>query len=102
MPYIRPVCRFTFARLSTHDTHLCYFRYGQEAGKLTENTMYSAGNVAMTAYSASNLGVKAIVKKAAKDTGRAVLEDYHKDIANKSPDNDGYPPDKGNQRGQPM
>ena len=29
----------------------------------------------MTAYNANHLGVKAIAKKAAKDTGKAVLED---------------------------
>ena len=29
----------------------------------------------MTAYNADNLGIKAIAKRAAKDTGKAVLQD---------------------------
>ena len=57
-------------------TYLLYFRYGQAAGQLTEHAMYSAGNIAMAAYNVDNLGVKAIAKRAAKDTGKAVIEDY--------------------------
>ena len=30
----------------------------------------------MAAYNVDNLGVKAIAKRAAKDTGKAVIEDY--------------------------
>ena len=30
----------------------------------------------MTAYNANHLGVKAIAKRAAKDTGKAVFEDF--------------------------
>jgi hypothetical protein len=55
--------------------HLFYQRYGAEAGKATENALYATGNLGMTAYNANHLGVKAIAKKAAKDTGKAVLED---------------------------
>lgn len=50
-------------------------KYGKDAGELTEHTLFSAGNIAMTAYNANHLGVKAIAKRAAKDTGKAVLED---------------------------
>ncbi|XP_076468252.1 spartin-like [Babylonia areolata] len=50
-------------------------KYGQEAGSLAENTVYAAGNIAMTAYNADNLGIKAIAKRAAKDTGKAMLQD---------------------------
>ena len=53
----------------------CFCRYGKDAGELTEHTLFSAGNIAMTAYNANHLGVKAIAKRAAKDTGKAVLED---------------------------
>ena len=56
-----------------------HFRYGKNAGELTEHTLYSAGNIAMTAYNANHLGVKAIAKRAAKDTGKAVLEDFAAD-----------------------
>ena len=52
-------------------------RYGEHAGKLAENTVFAAGNIAMTAYNADSLGVKAIAKRAAKDTGKAVLQDLN-------------------------
>ncbi|KAL8576339.1 hypothetical protein ACOMHN_048906 [Nucella lapillus] len=54
-----------------------HHKYGDEAGRLTENTVYAAGNIAMTAYNADNLGIKAIAKRAAKDTGKAVLKDIN-------------------------
>ena len=50
-------------------------RYGNEAGQLTENMLYAGGNIAMTAHNANNFGVKAVAKRAAKDTGKAVLHD---------------------------
>ena len=40
--------------------------------------MFAAGNVGMAAYNFNNLGIKAIAKRAAKDTGKAVVEDYNK------------------------
>ena len=52
-------------------------RYGEHASKLAENTVFAAGNIAMTAYNADSLGVKAIAKRAAKDTGKAVLQDLN-------------------------
>lgn len=59
-------------------------RYGAEASNLAENTMYTAGNVIMTAHNASHLGMKAIAKRAAKETGKAVIQDLHSDRAKKS------------------
>jgi len=50
-------------------------RYGPEAGNLSENTLYSVGNLALTAHNANNFGVKAIAKRAAKDAGKAVVSD---------------------------
>lgn len=38
--------------------------------------MNSAINVGVTAFNIDNIGVKAIVKKTAKETGHAVLEEY--------------------------
>uniref|UniRef100_A0A0B6ZI36 Senescence domain-containing protein n=1 Tax=Arion vulgaris TaxID=1028688 RepID=A0A0B6ZI36_9EUPU len=58
-------------------------KYGEEAGCLTENTMYTAGNVFMTAHNANNLGIKAIAKRAARETGKAVLVDLKDDKAEK-------------------
>lgn len=51
------------------------YRYGSDAGKFTENTLYAAGNLGVTVYNTNHLGVKAIAKRAAKDTGLAVIED---------------------------
>lgn len=54
------------------------FRYGKEVGTATENALYATGNLGLTVNNARNLGVKAIAKRAAKDTGKAVVEDYKK------------------------
>ena len=50
-------------------------RYGEHAGKLAEDTVYTAGNIAMTAYQAEGLAVKAVAKRAARDAGSAVIDD---------------------------
>lgn len=38
--------------------------------------MDSAINVGVTAYNVNNIGIKAVVKKTAKQTGHTLLEDY--------------------------
>ena len=53
-------------------------RYGKEVGTATENALYATGNLGLTVNNARNLGIKAIAKRAAKDTGKAVVEDYKK------------------------
>lgn len=40
---------------------------------LTENTLYTAGNVVATGYNINHLGVKAIAKQAAKNTSKALI-----------------------------
>ena len=60
------------------------FRYGPEAGKLAENTVYSATNIGLTAHTMSHLGPKAVAKRVAKDAGKAVVNDYNAE-ANPSP-----------------
>lgn len=65
-------------------------RYGDQAGLLTENMLYAGGNIALTAHNANNLGVKAIAKRAAKDTGKAVLTD----LSDKNKKGSGQPPEK--------
>lgn len=67
----------------------CRFRYGYEASQATENALYATGNIAMTAYNAEHLGVKAVAKRAAKDTGKAVLQDMSEQRNNKK-----QPPEK--------
>ncbi len=53
-------------------------RYGKDVGNATENALYATGNLGLTVNNARNLGVKALAKRTAKDTGKAVLEDYKK------------------------
>lgn len=52
------------------------FRYGNEVGEVVGNAVFSIGNLALTTHNVQSLGVKAIAKKTAKDTGKAVLKDY--------------------------
>lgn len=67
-------------------------RYGEDAGYFTENTLYTVGNVAMTAYNANHLGVKAIAKRAAKETGKEVLRGYVDKSNQKQPPSHPPPP----------
>ncbi|XP_052251062.1 spartin-like [Dreissena polymorpha] len=71
-------------------------KYGNDAGEFTENTLYSVGNIAMTAHNANNLGVKAIAKRAAKDAGKAVLSDLAVKHKNQQTPPDKPPPPQGN------
>jgi len=53
-------------------------KYGKESGKVFEDSLTSAGNATMTYMNIQSLGIKGLVKKTAKDTGKelgkAVLE----------------------------
>lgn len=51
-------------------------RYGDDAGHATDDAVSSAINVGVTAFNIDNIGIKAIVKKTAKETGHAVLDEY--------------------------
>ncbi|KAF6027047.1 SPG20 [Bugula neritina] len=48
-------------------------KYGQQYGEAAENALYTAGNTALAAHNITQLGPKAIAKKAAKDTAKAVI-----------------------------
>ncbi|XP_052586712.1 spartin isoform X2 [Peromyscus californicus insignis] len=52
------------------------YKYGHNAGEATHNAVDSALNVGLTAYNIDNIGIKAMVKKTAKQTGHTLLEDY--------------------------
>nr|XP_033805358.1 spartin isoform X2 [Geotrypetes seraphini]XP_033805359.1 spartin isoform X2 [Geotrypetes seraphini]XP_033805360.1 spartin isoform X2 [Geotrypetes seraphini]XP_033805361.1 spartin isoform X2 [Geotrypetes seraphini]XP_033805362.1 spartin isoform X2 [Geotrypetes seraphini] len=52
------------------------YKYGTDAGDATDHAMNSALNVGMTALNIDHLGIKAIAKKTAKETGHAILDDY--------------------------
>lgn len=55
---------------------LFFQRYGHNAGEATHNAVDSAINVGLTAYNIDNIGIKAMVKRTAKQTGHRLLEDY--------------------------
>uniref|UniRef100_A0A287CY69 Spartin n=1 Tax=Ictidomys tridecemlineatus TaxID=43179 RepID=A0A287CY69_ICTTR len=52
------------------------YKYGHNAGEATHHAVDSAINVGLTAYNIDNIGIKAVVKKTAKQTGQKLLEDY--------------------------
>ncbi|XP_004680263.1 PREDICTED: spartin [Condylura cristata] len=52
------------------------YKYGHTAGEATHDAVDSAINVGVTAYNIDNIGIKAMVKKTAKQTGHTLLEDY--------------------------
>ncbi|XP_078488924.1 spartin isoform X2 [Ciona intestinalis] len=64
-------------------------KYGAEAGQATGHAMGAAVNVGRTAFNIDNLGVKAIVKRTAKDTGREVLKDFAKEKDKNGVEDDG-------------
>lgn len=51
-----------------------HHRYGGEAGKFTEDVVYSATNVAVAASSVNRLGPKAVAKQVAKETAAAAIK----------------------------
>ncbi|KAF6084928.1 spartin [Phyllostomus discolor] len=51
-------------------------KYGHTAGEATHDAVDSAINVGVAAYNLDNLGIKAMVKKTAKETGQTLLEEY--------------------------
>ncbi|CAI5773061.1 MIT domain-containing protein [Podarcis lilfordi] len=65
------------------------YKYGDDAGHATDNAVSSAINVGVAAFNIDNIGIKAIVKKTAKETGHAVLDEY-KIIEKNEKKEDGY------------
>ncbi|XP_053163871.1 spartin isoform X2 [Hemicordylus capensis] len=51
-------------------------KYGDDAGHATDDAVNSAINVGVTAFNIDHIGIKAVVKKTAKETGHAVLDEY--------------------------
>ncbi|XP_058041827.1 spartin isoform X1 [Ahaetulla prasina] len=62
--------------VSTETVQTVKFKYGDDAGQATNNAVSSAINVGVTAFNIDHIGIKAMVKKTAKETGHAVLDDY--------------------------
>ncbi|XP_033110673.1 spartin-like [Anneissia japonica] len=51
-------------------------KYGDAAARLTDDALGTVGNLGVAAYRIDNLGLKAIAKRTAKDTTKAVVADY--------------------------
>ncbi|XP_033632094.1 spartin-like [Asterias rubens] len=62
--------------LSNATVDVVQHKYGDDAARLTDTSLDAATNIGFTAYNLNHIGVKAIAKRAAKDTGKAVFEDY--------------------------
>ncbi|KAM9566270.1 spartin isoform 1-T6 [Guaruba guarouba] len=71
--------------VSTETVKTVKYKYGDDAGHATDNAMNSAINVGVTAFNIDNIGIKAVVKRTAKETGHAVLDEY-KVLDNKKKD----------------
>jgi hypothetical protein len=55
---------------------------------VTGDTLYTVGNAVVATHNVNALTVKGIAKRTAKDTGKAVIEDYKKKSYEKEKDGD--------------
>jgi len=55
------------------------YGYGPAAGQTTGTTLHTVGNMAMAVHNVSHMGVRAIAKRAAKDTGKAMVQQHEND-----------------------
>ncbi|XP_022647240.1 spartin-like isoform X2 [Varroa destructor] len=55
---------------------LVHHKYGEDAGEVIGDAMYSIGNFALTVNNVANLGVRGIAKRTAKEAGKAMLQEY--------------------------
>ncbi|XP_072118994.1 spartin a [Mobula birostris] len=62
--------------VASETVHTVKHKYGAAAGNVTDNAVNSAINVGVTAFNIDHLGIKAIARRTAKETGHAMLEDY--------------------------
>ncbi|KAM3933039.1 spartin isoform 1-T1 [Leptodactylus fuscus] len=62
--------------VASETVHTVKHKYGKDAGHATDNAVNSAINVGVTAFNIDHIGIKAIVKKTAKETSHAILDEY--------------------------
>ncbi|KAM5181812.1 spartin isoform 2-T2 [Mantella aurantiaca] len=62
--------------VATETVHTVKYKYGKDAGHATHDAVNSAINVGVTAFNIDHLGIKAIVKKTAKETSHSILDEY--------------------------
>lgn len=51
-------------------------KYGTDAAQVVDNAMNSVTNVTMATYAFRGIGLKPIAKRTAKETGKAILQEY--------------------------
>ncbi|CAG7725750.1 unnamed protein product [Allacma fusca] len=59
--------------LANNTVQVVNHRYGSEAGDVVGDATETVGNCVVTGYNAKMFGPKAVIKRAAKDTGKAAL-----------------------------
>jgi len=69
-----------YASLTKATVDTVNHKYGHEASDVTGEAMAAAGNTAQAYWNVKKLGAKAIAKRAAKDTSKAVLLDAEEQI----------------------
>ncbi|EEC14904.1 conserved hypothetical protein [Ixodes scapularis] len=62
--------------LANETVQIVGHKYGQDAAQVVDHAIYSVGNVALTTNSVRSLGVRGLAKRTAKETGKAILEEY--------------------------
>ncbi|CAC5381555.1 SPG20 [Mytilus coruscus] len=62
------------------------YKYGSQAGLLAEHGMYAVGNTVLTVNNVDNLGIKAVAKRTAKETGKALIMDINEERKTKPTD----------------
>ncbi|XP_022086440.1 spartin-like isoform X2 [Acanthaster planci] len=72
--------------MSNATVEVVQHKYGDDAARFTDTSLDAATNIGFTVNNMNNIGVKAVAKRAAKDTGKAVLEDYRKESQDKGKD----------------
>ena len=53
--------------------------------KVAENSLHSAGNLAMTGHNVQSLGAKGLAKRVAKDTGKQLINEHEAKKQDKPP-----------------
>ncbi|KAJ4446909.1 hypothetical protein ANN_13610 [Periplaneta americana] len=76
--------------LANNTVKIVKHKYGHPVGEATSDTLYTVGNVLVAGHNVKCLTPKGIAKVTAKSTGKAVVEDYRKNLHNNS-----HPPDSG-------
>lgn len=59
-------------------------KYGEQAGVVVDDALYSGLNIGVTAWNVDNMGLKAIAKRSAKSAGLQLLSDLNKPNDNSS------------------